>query len=102
MTSPGEDYEPPAVGGPALAVVLVIVYLIQRETGVRFRNLGGRAGMALAGIMVGCLVLFSMSLGLVSLGLPWAVALTATAAFALTTWLAGVAYRAAVQNLRHG
>lgn len=99
-TSPGENYEPPAMGGLVLAIVLVILYLIQRETGVRFSNMGLRAGLALAGIVASCLALFSISLGLVSFGLHWAVTLTSTVAFALTTWLASVAYRSAAQKLR--
>ena len=101
-TSPGENYEPPTMGWLALAVVLVVVYLIRRETGIRFRSMGSRAGLAVAGIVVTCLALFSVSLGLVSFGLHWAVALTSVAAFALTTWLAGVAYRSAVEKLRRG
>ncbi len=99
-TSPGENYEPSAIGGLVLAIVVVIIYLIQRETGVRFRSMGLQAGLALVGIVVGCLVLFSISLGLVSFGLHWAVILTSITAFALTTWLASVAYRSAVQKLR--
>ena len=102
-TAPGEDYDRPAVGGLALAVVLVIIHLIQRETGVRFASMGRQAGMAVTGIVVGCLVLFSVSLGLVSFGLHWAVIAPSVVAFGLTTWLAGVAYRSAARNLRrHG
>lgn len=101
-TSPGENYEPLAISGLVLAIVLVILHLIRRETGVRFKSMGLRAGLALAGIVVGCLALFSISLGLVSFGLHWAVTLTSITAFALTTWLASVAYRSAAQNLRRG
>ncbi len=101
-TTPGEDYEPPAVGGLVLAIVFVIIYLIRRETGVRFKSMGLQAGLALAGIVVGCLALFSISLGLVSFGLHWAVSVTSIMAFALTTWLAFVAYRSAAQKLRRG
>jgi predicted branched-subunit amino acid permease len=101
-TSPGEDYDSPAISGLVLAIVLVIIHLIRRETGVRFKSMGLQAGLALAGIVAGCLALFSISLGLVSFGLHWAVALTSITAFALTTWLASVAYRSAAQNLRHG
>jgi hypothetical protein len=101
-TSPGESYESPAIGGLALAIVLVITYLVQRETGVRFRSMGLRAGLALVGIVVSCLVLFSISLGLVSFSLHWAIIFTSVVAFALTTWLAGVAYRSAAQKILHG
>lgn len=101
-TSPGENYQPPAMGWLALAVALVVAYLIQRETGIRFRSMGPRAGLAVSGIVVACLALYSISLGLVSFGLHWAVAITSIVAFGLTTWLAGVAYRSAVEKLRRG
>ncbi|WP_232466141.1 hypothetical protein [Diaminobutyricimonas sp. LJ205] len=100
-TNPGENYEARSSGWLALVSALVIVYLIQRETGIRFRAMGARAGWAMTGIVAACLLLFSVSLGLVSFGLHWAVALTSLAAFAATTWLAGVAYRSAVESLRH-
>lgn len=98
--NPGVDYEPPTSGWLALVGVLVVAYLIRRETGVRFRAMGARAGWAVVGIVIVCLVLFSISLGLVSFGLHWAVVLTSVLAFAATTWLAGVAYRSAVERLR--
>ena len=101
-TSPGEKYEPPTMGWLALVVALGVVYLIQRDAGIRFRSMGSRAGLAVAGIVITCLALYSVSLGLVSFGLHWAVALTSVVAFALTTWLAAVAYRSAVANLRRG
>lgn len=101
-TTPGEGYQPPGVGLLGVALVLVIVYSIQRKTGVRFAKMGWQAELALVSIAVGCLVLFSISLGLVSLGLHWAVILTAAAAFVLTTWLAGVAYHSALRTIRHG
>ena len=81
---------------------LVVAYLIRRETGVRFRKMGTRAGWAIVAIAAACLVLFSVSLGLVSFGMQWAVTLTSLIAFAATTWLAGVAYRSAVEQLRRG
>ncbi|WP_244185938.1 hypothetical protein [Arthrobacter agilis] len=90
------------MGGLVLAIVLVITYLIRKKTGIRFKRMGLQAGLALASIVVGCLALFSISLGLVSFGLHWAVTLTSITAFTLTTWLASVAYRSAAQNLRRG
>lgn len=90
------------MGWLALALALVVAYLIQRETGIRFRKMGTRAGLAVSGIAAACLALYSISLGLVSFGLHWAVAVTSVVAFALTTWLAGVAYRSAAEQLRRG
>lgn len=101
-TDPGDGYEPPSSGWLALVGMLVVAYLIRRETGVHFRRMGARAGWATVGIIAACLVLFSVSLGLVSFGIQWAVALTSLVAFAATTWLAGVAYRSAVEQLRRG
>ncbi len=98
-TNPGENYVPPTSGWLALLGVLVVVHLIRRETGVRFRAMGARAGWALVGIVAVCLALFSISLGFVSFGLWWPVVLTSLAAFAATTWLAGIAYRSAVARL---
>lgn len=101
-TTPGANYQPPTWGWLALVGALVIAHLIRRETGIRFRSMGARAGWAATGALVGCLVLFSVSLALVSLELPWAVAVTSLVAFGWTTWLAGVAYRAAVEQLQRG
>lgn len=101
-TDPGANYEPPGTVWMALLGVLVVSYLVQRETGIRFRSLGARANGAIAGIVVACLVLFSLSLGLVSLDLRWVVIATSLAAFAITTWLAGIACRSAVEHLRRG
>lgn len=101
-TSPGQAYQPPAMGWLALAVSLVFVHLVQRDTGIRFRRMGPRALLAVAGAVVACLALYSISLALVSLGLHWGVVLTSVTAFASTTWLAGVAYSSAVARLRHG
>ena len=87
LANPGESDEPPSSGWLALVGTLVVAYLIRRETGVRFRKMGTRAGWAMAGIITICLMLFSLSLGLVSFGMQWAVALTSLIAFAATTWL---------------
>jgi hypothetical protein len=99
-TSPGHNYEPPSSGWLASVSALVVMHLIRRETGIQFLAMGSRAGWALGGIIFSCLVLFSVSLGLVSLGLQLAVVLTSAAAFAVTTWLAGIAYDSAIEKLR--
>lgn len=101
-TEPGANYEPPLTGWMALLGILVVAHLVQREIGIRFRSLGARANGAVVAILVTCLVLFSISLGLVSLELHWAVAATSLAAFAITTWLSGIACRSAVDRVRRG
>lgn len=98
--NPGENYEPPTSGWLGLACAFVIVYLIRQETGIRFRAMGTRAVWAVVGIAILCLALFSVSLGLVSFGMQWAVALTSVVAFGATTWLSALAYRSAVEQLR--
>lgn len=100
--NPGGSYQPHGSGVLMLAVVLALGYLVQRQTGIRFRRMGYRAALAVAGITAACLTLFSASLGLVSFGLYWPVLVTSAAAFAVTTWLAAVAYRSAVRNLHRG
>jgi hypothetical protein len=100
--TPGENYEPPLTAWLALLGALVVAHLVQRETGIRFGSLGARASWAILGSVAACLGLFSVSLGLVSLGLTWTVVLTSVAAFAITTWLAGVACRNAVEHLGRG
>jgi hypothetical protein len=98
--NPGDNYEPPTSGWLGLAAVLVIIHLIRRETGIQLRRMGARAGLAVIAILAACLALYSISLGLVSFGARWAVALTSVAAFVLVTWLAGVVYRSALDQLR--
>lgn len=100
--APGAHYEPPLSGWMALLGVLVVVHLVQRETGIRFRTLGARANWMVAAIVMTCLMLFSVSLALVSLQLPWAVVATSLAAFAITTCLPGLALRSAVERARRG
>ncbi len=99
---PGEDYEPSASSWLALVAVLVIAYLLRRETGIGFRAMGATAAWAVVGSIATCLILFSVSLALVSLDLHWAVVLTSLGAFAVTTLLSGVAYRSALGKIRRG
>ena len=84
----------------ALLGVLIVAHLVQRESGIQFRALGGRSTWLIAAAFAICLALFSVSLGLVSLNLSWAVAIPSIVAFASTTWLSGLAYKAAVEQLR--
>lgn len=53
-------------------------------------------------VLVACLLLFSVSLGAVSLGMAWLVGVMSLVAFGVTTWLSGVAYRSAVERVRRG
>ena len=100
VANPGENYEPPTSGWLGLVAALVIAHLIRRETGIRFRKMGPRAALVMAAIPVLCLILFSISLGLVSFGARWAVLLTSLSAFGLVTWLGGIAFRSALNQLR--
>lgn len=100
MVTPGEGYEPPQSGWFALLGALIVLHLVQRETGIRFRAMGAKATWLIVAVVAACLVLFSVSLALVSLEMRWAVALTSVIAFVATTWLSGLAFRAAVEHLR--
>ncbi|MCC9174822.1 hypothetical protein [Arthrobacter sp. zg-Y179] len=97
---PGADYQSPSWTWLLVGLLFVILHMIQRDTGLKFRRLGARANGAIALAALACLFLFSVSLGLVSLGLGWAVMITSLAAFAAVYGLAVVAYRAAVDHLR--
>ncbi|HWU31121.1 MAG TPA: hypothetical protein VN041_18720 [Microbacterium sp.] len=103
IANPGDDYQPPLVVGMAVLIGVIIVgYLIQRGTGIRFRTMGVAANAALCGVVATCLLLFMLSLALVSLELRWTLVLTGAAAFVVTTGLARVAYRSAAKRLRRG
>lgn len=99
-TEPGANYDPPSTSWLALIGILVVAHLVQRETGIRFRSMGAGATWAMLGTIMGSLLMFSVSLGLVAANLRWAVIIPSLAAFALTTGLAMVAYRSAVEKLR--
>ncbi|ALD11997.1 hypothetical protein [Clavibacter capsici] len=97
--SPGADYEPPTTSWVAVAAAVILLVLLRRTTGIRFRRIGARAALLAAAALVACLVLFSVSLGLVAQGLGWGVAITAVAASLLVTRLSTLAFRAAVREI---
>jgi hypothetical protein len=95
---PGE----PRSGGfvtTAIIVGIVMVFLSSRATGVKFSRFGPRAWVAFAGAVLGGLFFFSVSLGLVSLGLHWWVIVPAAATFALVVWLTRVMSSSMRRNL---
>lgn len=99
-TDPGAEYAPPPSAWLALAGAMVVAYLVRRETGIRFRSIGVTANLAVAAVVAICVTLFSVSLGLVAFDLRWAVAGPSLVAFGATTWLAGAAFKAAMEHLR--
>lgn len=102
LTSPGEDYQSSPVSFLALGAFLLVGYLVRQRVGIAFGRWGARAQAAMAIGLVLCLILFSVSLGLVAADLTWAVVLTSAVAFAAVTYLATVAYRGALEKLAHG
>lgn len=102
VTHPGGAYEPSSSTWLAPVAALGIAYFIRRQTGIGFRVMGARATWAVIAIIAMCMILFSVSLGLVSLGVHWAVALTSLAAFIGTTLLSAAAYRSALTRIRRG
>ncbi|QHC58659.1 hypothetical protein [Rathayibacter sp. VKM Ac-2760] len=97
--SPGADYEPPTTSWLVVAAAVVLVVLLRRATGIRLRRVGVEAMLLVGAALASCLLLFSVSLGLVAQGLGWAVAITAIAAFLLVTWLSTLGFRAAVRQI---
>jgi hypothetical protein len=78
---------------------IVLVFLSSRATGVKFSNLGLQGWAAFTGAVAGGLLFFSVSLGLVSLGLHWWVIVPAAATFALVLWLTRVMSSSMRKNL---
>lgn len=100
LSNPGSDYEASQTWWLPILAAGLAGFLIRRETGIRFRRMGARATWLSVGILVAVLVLFSVSLGLVSFDLHWAVTLTALAAFIVAVWLGSLAFKAAMGTLR--
>lgn len=99
MTEPGGNYEPPLEMWLALLGILVVSHLVHRDAGIQFHRMGVRANAFIIGIFGLNLSLFSISLGLVSSGMPWAVSVTSIVGFVTTTAMAGIAYQQAVENV---
>lgn len=86
----------------ALVVGIVMVYLTRQATGIKFARFGARAWFALAGAVIGTLILYSVALGLVASELQWWVAAPAVAAFGLVFVLIRVIFSSMRKNLDHG
>jgi hypothetical protein len=89
VAAPALPGEPRSGGFVTMAIIIgvLLVYLSSRATGVRFSRFGLAGWAAFSGAVVGGLIFFSVSLGLVSLGLHWWVIVPAAATFALVLWL---------------
>lgn len=101
-TSPGADYQAPGSFFLILAVGLVITYLLEQRSGVRFRTMGGQAIGFMTALVVTLLALYSVSLGLVSLDLSWAVTFTTLAAFLAATVLSKLVFSSALKRTARG
>jgi hypothetical protein len=104
VAAPALPGEPRSNGIVTTCIIIgvVLVYLSSRATGIKFSRFGLRAWLAFAGALVGTLVLFSFSLGLVSLDSHWWVAATAAAAFALVFWLTRLIFSSMREALNRG
>lgn len=100
-TQPGSDYRPSPTGFLAWVAAIGLVLTIQQRTGIKLRRLGRTGWWALVGMLVGCLGLYSIALGLVASELRWWALIPAAVAIPLTSWLASIAYRSAVSELRN-
>ncbi|WP_293951743.1 hypothetical protein [uncultured Corynebacterium sp.] len=61
--------------------------------------MGIQAKAFIIGIVGLNLLLFSVSLGLVSSGMSWVVLITSILGFVMTTVMAGIAYQQAIENV---
>ena len=84
-----------------IIVGLMVVYLYHRATGVKLASIGGVAWLIYAATLVCCLLLLSVSLGLVSFDLYWWVVAPTAAAFGVGTIGAHYFMRSALSRIRH-
>ncbi|GAA1389559.1 hypothetical protein GCM10009613_28750 [Pseudonocardia kongjuensis] len=95
----GESVRAPAVWVLAL-VLLVLLWLHRRITGIRPRSVGGRGWAVFAVACVAVLALLVVSLGLVASLSPWWALVPAVVCFGVVYW-ANVAFeRLTRENLR--
>jgi len=85
-----------------IIVGVLVVYLYHRATGVKLSRIGGTAWLIYAATLIFCLILLSVSLGLVSFALYWWVAAPIAAAFGAGTLGAHYFMRNAVNRIRNG
>lgn len=90
-------------GNSALLIIvgIMVVYLYHRATGVKLGSIGWEAWLIYAATLISCLLLLSVSLGLVSLELHWWVAAPTVAAFGAGTIGAHYFMRSALSRIRH-
>ncbi|NOJ60692.1 hypothetical protein [Arthrobacter sp. 260] len=90
-------------GNSALLIIvgILVVYLYQRTTGVRLASIGWTAWLIYAATLVFCLLMLSVSLGLVSFDLFWWVIAPAAAAFGAGTLGAHYFMRSAISRIRN-
>ena len=79
----------------------MVVYLYHRATGVKLASIGWVAWLIYAATLVSCLMLLSVSLGLVSFDLYWWVIAPTAAAFGAGTIGAHYFMRSALSRIRH-
>ncbi|MDN3495816.1 hypothetical protein QL996_07750 [Planococcus sp. APC 4015] len=98
----------PAFGGNAngviissvvMAIALIAVY--RARTGIKIAGSGTRPWLIVLSGLVIVLALFSVSLGLASLGLSWWIALPTLAAFAAVASLTFLFTRVVRERIRH-
>ncbi len=100
--TPGTQYQANHNNLLAIGALCVTAYFVERETGVRFRKMGLKAWALLAAVMIWTLLMFSVALGLVSLGHRLWIAVPI-----LLTWVIGTlgsagVFRTCVESMRHG
>lgn len=101
-SSPGASYRPGGGYLLAIAALLVISHLVQKEVGVRFRQIGVSGWLMIGATAVGDLALFCIGLALVSTGHRWLTVLPVLLAWAMGAWGATGVFRSCVRAAGRG
>lgn len=101
-SNPGVSYRPNGGYLLSIAALLVISHLVQKEVGVRFRQIGVSGWLMIGATVVSALVLFSIGLMLVSTGHRWLTVLPILLAWAVGAWGATGVFRACARAAGRG
>jgi|GEM_PF-3284434 hypothetical protein len=101
-SNPGVSYRPNGGYLLSIAALLVISHLVQKEVGVRFRQIEVSGWLMIGATVVSALVLFSVGLMLVSTGHRWLTVVPILLAWAVGAWGATSVFRACARAAGRG
>lgn len=99
---PGASYRPSTGYLLAVAAILIVGHLTQKEVGVRFRRIGAAGWLAIGATTAVALIMFIVGLALVSTGYRWLAVLPVLVAWAVGTWGAAGVFRSCVRAAGRG